>query len=93
MLGALIEQPQPLRLADAGPHPSSYGFPIAHPVMRSFLGLPIMIRGHACGSLHLAEKTEGEFTDADQQAIVAPAKDAADTIRFERRFQGKEAAN
>jgi GAF domain-containing protein len=60
--------------------------------MRSFLGVAIMIRGYASGSLHLAEKTEGEFTDADGQAIVALAKDAADTIRLERRLQGKEAA-
>jgi two-component system, NarL family, sensor histidine kinase DevS len=92
VLGDLILDPHPLRLADVRQHPSSYAFPDGHPVMRSFLGVPIMIRGYACGSLHLAEKAEGEFTDADEQAIVALAKDAADTIRFERRFQGKEAA-
>ena len=32
-------------------HPSSYGFPEGHPVMRSFLGVPVMIRGRAWGSL------------------------------------------
>ena len=51
-----------------------------------------MIRGYACGSLHLAEKAEGEFTDADEQAMVALAEKAADTIRFERRSQEKAAA-
>jgi len=33
VLGALIEEPRPLRLSDVGRHPSSYGFPAGHPVM------------------------------------------------------------
>lgn len=44
VLGALIKQPHPLRLTDVGQHPSSYGFPAGHPVMRSFLGVPIVSR-------------------------------------------------
>src|SRR5689334_5510969 len=40
VLGSLIEHPQPLRLADVGQHPGSYGFPAGHPLMRSFLGVP-----------------------------------------------------
>src|SRR5271166_3595172 len=38
VLGALIENPQPLRLTDVGRHPRSYGFPVGHPPMRGFLG-------------------------------------------------------
>jgi two-component system, NarL family, sensor histidine kinase DevS len=91
VLGRLILVPHPLRIADVRKHPSSYGFPEGHPVMGSFLGVPVMIRGRAWGSLHLADKVEGEFTDADEQAIVALAKDAADTIGFERRPDAKEA--
>src|SRR5207244_11617463 len=49
VLGVLIEDPRPLRLADVGKHPESYGFPPGHPAMRSFLGVPIMIRGQAWG--------------------------------------------
>ena len=45
VLGVLIEDPRPLRLADVGEHPRSYGFPTGHPVMRGFLGVPISIRG------------------------------------------------
>ena len=92
LLGRLILDPHPLRIADVSKHPSSYGFPEGHPVMRSFLGVPVMICGRTWGSLHLAGKVEGEFTDADEQAIVALAKDAAHTIRFERRPDAKEAA-
>jgi GAF domain-containing protein len=91
-LGELILHPQPLRVADVRRCPSSYGFPHGHPVMSTFLGVPVMIRGHAWGSLHVAEKAEGRFTDADEQAIVGLAKEAADTIGFEHRSAGKQAA-
>jgi GAF domain-containing protein len=91
VLGDLILDPHPLRVADVRKHPSSYGFPDGHPVMRSFLGVPVMIRGRAWGSLQLAEKAEGDFTNSDEQAIVALAEEAADTIRFERRAEGNEA--
>ena len=59
VLGVLIEHPQPLRLSEVGSHPRSYGFPVGHPVMRSFLGVPVMIRGQAWGNLYLAEKEGG----------------------------------
>src|SRR5947209_20568814 len=56
VLGVLIEDPRPLRLAQVGGHPESFGFPAEHPRMDSFLGVPIMIRGEAWGNLYLAEK-------------------------------------
>ena len=34
VLGVLIRDPRPLRLADVGAHPESYGFPLSHPKMR-----------------------------------------------------------
>jgi signal transduction histidine kinase len=70
VLGALIEDPAPLRLADVGSHPSSYGFPPGHPPMTTFLGVPIMVRGEAWGNLYLTEKRRGEFTEADEEATV-----------------------
>jgi len=91
VLGELILEPHPLRLADVPQHVSSYGFPPGHPVMRSFLGVPIMIRRQAWGSLHLAEKDAGEFTEADEELAVAIAELAANTISFERRSHGKAA--
>ena len=44
VLGELIRNPVPLRLGDVGTHPRSYGYPVGHPPMRSFLGVPIMWR-------------------------------------------------
>ena len=60
VLGALIADPVPLRLADVGEHPRSYGFPHGHPPMHSFLGVPIVIAGEPYGNLYLTEKGGGE---------------------------------
>ena len=65
VLGELIRDPRPLRLADVTTHPRSYGFPPGHPPMATFLGVPITIRGEAYGNLYLAEKVGGgEFGEA-----------------------------
>ena len=70
-----------MRLANVAEHPDSYGFPAGHPPMRSFLGLPIMIRGEAWGNLYFAEKDDArEFSEADEQAAVVLAEWAAEAI-------------
>ncbi|MGO9247525.1 MAG: GAF domain-containing protein, partial [Solirubrobacteraceae bacterium] len=90
VLGALIADPRPLRLADVGGHPSSYGFPLGHPVMRSFLGVPVVIRGRVWGNLYLAEKAEGEFTEADEEAAVILSQWAAIAIETARLYEASE---
>ncbi len=45
VLGLLIREPHAIRLKDLSLHPASYGFPAGHPPMRSFLGVPILVRG------------------------------------------------
>jgi two-component system, NarL family, sensor histidine kinase DevS len=70
VLGKLIVEPAPLRLRDVGAHPESFGFPPGHPVMRSFLGVPIPIGARAWGNLYLTEKAGGEFTQLDQDVAV-----------------------
>jgi len=44
LLGQLIREPVPLRLADRSGHPASAGFPPGHPPMTGFLGVPVRIR-------------------------------------------------
>jgi len=90
VLGVLIEHPQPLRLADVGRHPSSYGFPVGHPQMRSFLGVPVVIRGKVWGNLYLTEKEGGEFTESDEEAAVVLAEWAAIAIENARLFETSE---
>jgi len=91
VLGVLIEDPQPLRLAQVGDHPQSFGFPVGHPPMHSFLGVPIVIRGEGWGNLYLAEKEDGEeFTDEDEDAAVALAQWAATAIDNARLYEDSE---
>ena len=74
ILGLLIDQPKALRLADLNLHPAASGFPPGHPPMRSFLGVPILVRGRVFGNLYLTEKIgEPEFDDDDEQLLVALA--------------------
>jgi signal transduction histidine kinase len=86
VLGELIREPRPLRLPDVGAHPRSYGFPIGHPPMTTFLGVPILIRGEAWGNLYLTEKDTGEFTEDDEQAVSIVADWAAIAIGNARRL-------
>ena len=87
VLGVLIRDPRPLRLADVGRHPRSYGFPIGHPAMSTFLGVPILVGGQAWGNLYLTEKTGGEFTEDDEQAVVMLARYAAIAIDNAHRLE------
>jgi len=84
VLGLVAENPEPLRVGVLSEHPSSFGFPAGHPPMRSFLGVPILIRGVAWGNLYLTDKPSGEFDAADEQAVVTLAAWAASAIEHAR---------
>ena len=84
VLGELIASPSPLRLANVGEHPHSYGFPAGHPAMSTFLGVPILVRGQAWGNLYLTEKDGGEFDQADEEAVVMLADWAGIAIEHAR---------
>ncbi len=86
VLGLLIEQPRPLRLTDIGRHPRSYGFPPGHPPMSNFLGVPVMIRGHAWGNLYLTEKEAGDFDEADEQSAMVLAEWTAIAVENARLY-------
>ena len=86
VLGLLITDPRPLRLASVGLHPLSYGFPAGHPPMSSFLGAPIVIDGAVWGNLYLTDKsTRSEFSDIDEEIAVVLAAWAAVAIATSRR--------
>jgi signal transduction histidine kinase len=87
VLGLLISNPEPLRLANVGDHMRSYGFPPGHPAMSSFLGVPILIRGEAWGNLYLTDKVQGEFDDADEEAAVVLAAWAAIAVENARLYR------
>ena len=91
VLGELIRDPAPLRIADVGSHPMSYGFPVGHPPMSSFLGVPIRVGGQTYGHLYLTEKTQAvEFSEADERAVVLLADFAGLAIDHAQRYSGSE---
>jgi signal transduction histidine kinase len=72
LLGLLIDDPRPLRLADISEHQESSGFPDGHPPMRGFLGVPVRVRDEVFGNLYLTNKRGGgEFTEDDEAVLVA----------------------
>jgi signal transduction histidine kinase len=88
ILGVLISDDAPLRLHDLGQDARAVGFPPNHPPMRTFLGVPIHLRGIAYGNLYLTEKAGGEdFTEEDQELVGLLASQAAVAIENARLYE------
>jgi signal transduction histidine kinase len=88
VLGLLITDPRPLRLANLGAQPESYGFPPNHPPMTSFLGVPIKVRGEVYGNLYLTDKVGwSEFTSDDESLVEALALAAGIAVENARLHQ------
>ena len=88
LLGHILTTTETIRLDDMAASPYSYGFTPHHPIMHSFLGVPIVARGEILGSLYLSDKEDGSsFTDADQSIIETLAAYAAVAIENARLYQ------
>jgi signal transduction histidine kinase len=90
LLGAMLEQREPYRTDDIRSDPRFEGWPEEHPVMRSFLGVPILAGDEVIGAFYLTEKLgrrAGRFTDADLDVIEALAPHAAVAIENARHFE------
>ncbi|MGZ4431734.1 MAG: sensor histidine kinase [Gaiellales bacterium] len=88
ILGLLIKDARPLRLHDLAEHPHSVGFPPGHPPMKSFLGVPVTLRGVAYGNLYLTEKRGGaDFTQGDEEIVTLLASQAAVSIENARLYE------
>ncbi|GFG68618.1 GAF domain-containing sensor histidine kinase [Mycolicibacter senuensis] len=87
VVGLLIEDPKPLRLDDLTKHPSAVGFPSGHPTMRTFLGVPVGVRGEVFGNLYLTEKANGlPFSEDDEVLVQALAAAAGIAIANARLY-------
>ena len=73
----------PVRINDLSKHPAFSGqFPEGHPEIKNFLGYPIFSKtGKPLGALYFANKRTGEFTEEDEEALMAIASDAAVAIQ------------
>lgn len=88
ILGLLIKEKRPIRLADLTQHGSATGFPLGHAPMTSFLGVPILSRNEVFGNLYLTDKEEvREFTDEDEEAATTLAAVAAIAIDNARLYR------
>jgi signal transduction histidine kinase len=70
LLGAIIRDGRIVRAEDIARDPRRYGFPPHHPVMTSFLGAPVMVKGRSVGNLYLSDKLEGEPFSEDDEHLV-----------------------
>jgi len=88
LLGLLIKDARPLRLARISDHPESYGFPPGHPPMGTFLGVPIRVRDEIFGNLYLTEKRGGgEFDEEDLSIVIALATAAGVAVENARLYE------
>ena len=87
LLGALINDPRPIRMRHMAGDERSVGFPPNHPPMDSFIGVPIHVRDQVYGNLYLTNSAKGEFTAEDEELLVALALAAGTAISNARLYQ------
>lgn len=87
LLGALIQDPEPIMLKSMSTDPRSSGFPEHHPPMTSFLGVPIRVRDEIYGNLYMTDHESGEFSIDDQELAGALAATAGVAIANARLFE------
>ncbi|MGZ6545523.1 MAG: GAF domain-containing protein [Actinomycetota bacterium] len=88
ILGLLISQARPLRLAEIATHPLSVGFPPHHPAMRSLLGAPVLARGKVFGNIYVTEKQgDDEFSVDDERALQVLATQAGVAVENARLYE------
>jgi len=91
LLGAVIHGQEPIRIPSIQDDPRSVGFPEGHPMMISFLGVPIIGAGETLGHLYLTDKIGAvEFSAADQKLIEMLAAHAAVAIQNARLYSQVE---
>ncbi|MHB8959949.1 MAG: GAF domain-containing sensor histidine kinase [Candidatus Limnocylindrales bacterium] len=70
LLGRIIREGRTLRVDDIRSDPTAYGFPARHPLMTSFLGAPVWVKGRSVGNLYLTDKKGGDpFSDEDEHLV------------------------
>jgi two-component system, NarL family, sensor histidine kinase DevS len=88
LLGELMNTEVPIRVPVIGAHPKSVGFPMHHPHMTSFLGVPIRAGDKQLGQIYLTEKIDAsEFNEDDEMIIQMLATYAATAITNARLYE------
>ena len=92
MLGVLLTEGQPERLADIRQDPRFEGWPAAHPRMSHFLGVPVRDGDQVLGIIFAANKTSAAaekrgFTKRDQEILSLFAAHAAIALTNARLYE------
>jgi signal transduction histidine kinase len=94
LLGALIRDPRPSRVANIHADPRSVGFPARHPPMTSFLGVPLLIGQKVFGNFYLCDKDGGaEFTEEDERMVRLFAAQSALAIAYAQQVECTQEAH
>ena len=92
MLGVLLDEGKPERLADIRADPRFEGWPAAHPRMSHFLGVPVRDGDQILGIIFAANKTSAAaaghgFTDRDEEILSLFAAHAAIALTNARLYE------
>jgi signal transduction histidine kinase len=87
-IGAIQKERRTLRIADLSLDPTGEGFPPGHPIMESFLGVPILLGDQLLGQIYLTDKIgHPEFTESDETVIETLAAYAAVALHNARMYE------
>lgn len=71
LLGAIIQEKRPIRVANIGDDSRSSGFPAHHPPMHSFLGVPIVGENEeVLGNLYFCNKLNADQFSAEDERLA-----------------------
>jgi signal transduction histidine kinase len=92
MLAAMLRGNVPKRLDDIRREPEFEGWPVAHPVLKDFLGVPIRDGSDVLGILFLANKRHREghprgFSESDEELLTLFAAHAAIAMTNARLYE------
>jgi signal transduction histidine kinase len=88
LLGLMGKERRPIRIGNISDDHRSVGFPINHPHMRSFLGVPIFLGDKLLGQIYLTDKLNYyEFTEQDERVLETLAAYAAVAITNARLYE------
>jgi signal transduction histidine kinase len=92
MLGVLLREGRPIRVADIRADPRFEGWPSAHPDMSDFIGVPIRDGSDVLGIIFAACKRQaGGFTERDERLLGLFASHAAIALTNARLYErGRE---
>ncbi|MFL6159044.1 MAG: GAF domain-containing sensor histidine kinase [Marmoricola sp.] len=92
LLGLLLDDAAcPMRVDSISQDRRAMGFPVNHPLMETFLGVPVRVDGRVYGNLYLTEKADGlPFTVQDEKLLAEFAQIAGLVIGNARALAGAE---